>query len=77
MPSVKVFPGEPFERAYRRFKKAVQKSEILDDLRKYEFYEKPSMKNKRRRAAAVKRQQRLVENAAPVTGRVTRKPKTV
>jgi small subunit ribosomal protein S21 len=42
----------------RRFKKAVEKSDILKILREYEAYEKPSERKKRLKAAAVKRWKR-------------------
>lgn len=59
MPSVKLkHPNESFESLLRRFKKAVEKSDILKVLREYEAYEKPSERKKRLRAAAVKRWQR-------------------
>jgi small subunit ribosomal protein S21 len=51
-------PNESFESLLRRFKKAVEKSDILKTLREYEFYEKPSERKKRLKAAAVKRWKR-------------------
>jgi small subunit ribosomal protein S21 len=53
--SVTVRDGEPFEKALRRFKRKVQDSGILDELRKKEFYEKPTTKRKRAKAAAKNR----------------------
>jgi len=50
--------GEGFESLYRRFKKAVERSGILSDLKKYEYYEKPSMRVKRKAAAAIKREEK-------------------
>lgn len=38
--------------ALRKFKKKVQEDGILQELRKREFYEKPSMKRKKAKAAA-------------------------
>jgi small subunit ribosomal protein S21 len=59
MPSVRLkHPNESFESLMRRFKKAVEKSDILKILREYEAYEKPSERNKRLKAAAVKRWKR-------------------
>lgn len=48
-------PGENIESLLKRFKKAVDKSGVLSDLKKHEFYEKPSVKRKRKQAAARKR----------------------
>lgn len=59
MPSVSLkHPNESFESLMRRFKKAVEKSDILKVLRDYEAYEKPSEEKKRKKAAAVKRWKR-------------------
>lgn len=59
MPKVKSYDNEPFEKTLRRFKKAVDKSDILKDLREKEFHEKPSAVRKRKMAAAVKRAQKI------------------
>ena len=48
-------PGESFESLVRRFKKAVEKSGLLADVRKHEFFEKPSVLAKKKSAAARKR----------------------
>lgn len=64
MPSIDVKPGEPFERALRRFKKAVDNANILNDVRERQEYVKPSTKRKRAKAAAVKREARRVSNDA-------------
>ena len=58
MPSVKVKEGEPFDVALRRFKRSCEKAGVLADVRKREFYEKPTQERKRKAAAAVKRQAR-------------------
>jgi small subunit ribosomal protein S21 len=55
MTTVKAKPGESFESLLRRFKKAVDRSGILSDFKKHEFYEKPSVKIKKKREAARKR----------------------
>lgn len=52
---VKAKPGESFEALLKRFKKAVERSGVLADLRKNEYYEKPSVKRKRKQEAARKR----------------------
>ena len=43
------------EKALRKFKKKIQASGILDDLRSKEFYEKPTTARKRKKAAAIAR----------------------
>ena len=52
---VKAKPNESFESLMKRFKKAVERSGILADYKKHEVYEKPSVKRKRKQAAARKR----------------------
>jgi small subunit ribosomal protein S21 len=55
MPGIKVRENEPFENAVKRFKKQVEKAGVLSEVRKREFYEKPSVKKKRKAIAARKR----------------------
>lgn len=55
MPNVRVKENEPFEVAMRRFKRTVEKTGLLTELRAREFYEKPTAERKRKLAAAVKR----------------------
>lgn len=49
--SVEVRNGD-FNYALRKFKKKVQEDGILQELRKREFYEKPSLQRKKAKAAA-------------------------
>lgn len=55
MPTVKVRDNEPFDVALRRFKRSCEKAGILSEVRRREFYEKPTAVRKRKAAAAVKR----------------------
>ena len=55
MPTIRVKENEPFEVALRRFKRTVEKTGLLTELRAREFYEKPTTERKRKLAAAVKR----------------------
>jgi small subunit ribosomal protein S21 len=55
MPIVRVKENEPFDVALRRFKRAVEKTGLLTELRAREFYGKPTAERKRKHAAAVKR----------------------
>ncbi len=55
MPSVKVRENEPFDVALRRFKRSCEKAGVLAEIRRREFYEKPTTERKRKAAAAVKR----------------------
>jgi len=47
--------NEIFDIALRRFKKQVEKSGLLSELKKRQHYEKPSVQRKKKRAAARKR----------------------
>ena len=53
MPSVRLRDNEPFEVALRRFKRTIEKTGLLTELRAREFYEKPTAERKRKLAAAV------------------------
>lgn len=53
--------GENFEKAMRKFKKRVQESGLLNDLRSREFYEKPTTKRKRLKNLAKRRWMKKLE----------------
>ena len=55
MPGIVVKDNESFESALRRFKKQCEKSGVLSEIRKREYYEKPSIKRKKKALAARKR----------------------
>jgi len=42
MPAIRLKENEPFEVAIRRFKRTVEKTGLLTELRAREFYEKPT-----------------------------------
>ncbi len=68
MPSIRIKDNEPFEVALRRFRRSCEKAGVFAEMRRREFYEKPTEVRKRKAAAARKRelkklarlQQRLV-----------------
>ena len=47
--------NEPFDVALRRFKRSCEKAGVLAEVRRREFYEKPTTERKRAKASAVKR----------------------
>jgi small subunit ribosomal protein S21 len=49
----------PFERALRIFRRKCDNAGIVQEVRKREFFEKPTAKRKRKKAAAIKRQQKI------------------
>jgi small subunit ribosomal protein S21 len=55
MPGITIREGDSFEAALKRFKKQCEKAGILSEVRKREAYEKPSVKRKKKAAAARKR----------------------
>ena len=65
MPVIKVRENETFDVALRRFRRSCEKAGILSEVRRREFYEKPTTGRKRAKASAVKRQAKKIarENA--------------
>lgn len=55
MPNVRIREGESLDSAMRRLKRAVEKEGKPKELRKREFFQKPSAIRKRKAAAARKR----------------------
>ncbi|HOK23311.1 MAG TPA: 30S ribosomal protein S21 [Candidatus Hydrothermia bacterium] len=47
MSGVKIREGESFESLLKRFRKVVATDGILQDVKKYQYYEKPSEKKKK------------------------------
>ena len=70
MPAVKVKENEPVDIAIRRFKRACEKAGILADVRKHEFYEKPTGGRRRKKAAAVKRYKKKMSRDSVRTTRL-------
>ena len=55
MPVIKIRENEPFEIAMKRFKKQCEKAGILSELKRREYFDKPSVRKKKKAAAARKR----------------------
>ena len=53
-----------FQRAMTEFKRRIKKAEVLEDLRKHEYYVKPSTKRKLKRMDAIKRKRREENEAS-------------
>ena len=58
MTKVIVETDESFESALRRFKKQIEKSGVLSDLKRHQHYEKPSVRRKRKTLVARKKAKR-------------------
>jgi len=55
MAVIRIRDNEAFEQAFRRFKKACEKSGVLSEVKKREHFEKPSVRKKKKSIAARKR----------------------
>lgn len=55
MSQVKVKDGESLDNALRRFKRQTSRDGVIQEVRKREHYEKPSVKRKKKSEAARKR----------------------
>jgi small subunit ribosomal protein S21 len=55
VPVIKLRDNEPFEVAMKRFKKQCEKAGVLSELKRREYYDKPSVRRKKKAAAARKR----------------------
>lgn len=55
MPSVNIFDKDSFDGGMRRFKRQVERSGILTEMRARMAYEKPTTRRKRLKVAAIKR----------------------
>lgn len=50
-----------FQKALRKFKRKVNESGIIQDYRDRQYYEKPSDKKRKAKKAAIRRQQRALQ----------------
>lgn len=51
-----------YDKALRKFKKKINESGILDDVKKLEYYEKPTTTRKRKKSAAKNRWKKYLES---------------
>ncbi len=70
MPTVRVRDGEGNENALRRFKRSCEKAGVVNEVRRREYYEKPTAERKRKKDAAVKRNQKRVSRDNPLARRM-------
>ena len=57
---IKVRDKENFDRALKRFTKACEKSGLMADIKKHQYYEKPSERRKRRENTARRKMRKLM-----------------
>ncbi|QMU56642.1 MAG: 30S ribosomal protein S21 [Candidatus Mycalebacterium zealandia] len=55
MPGIIVGSSESIDSALKRFKKQVERAGVVSEIRRRQFYEKPSQKRKKKVLAAIKR----------------------
>jgi small subunit ribosomal protein S21 len=62
MTGVRVRDEESFERALKRFNKSCEKAGILSDIKKHQYFEKPSDRRKRKLNQAKRRNRKRSRN---------------
>ena len=62
MKVTKKHKGESYESMMRRFKKGCEKSDIINEVKEREHYEKPSLVRRRARKMAVKKELKRQED---------------
>lgn len=63
MAKIEVRKEESIDKALRKFKSKIRKEGILEEMKRREFYEKPSQRKRREKAQAVKREKRRQREA--------------
>jgi small subunit ribosomal protein S21 len=58
MPKIEIKKGEDLEKALRKFKMKLRHEGIMEDMKKREFYEKPSERKRRELETARRREQK-------------------
>lgn len=58
MSEIKIGENESLDNALRRFKRQLQKSGVMKEARRHEFYDKPSVRKKKKAQSARKRKTR-------------------
>jgi small subunit ribosomal protein S21 len=63
MPKIEIRKGEDLERALRKFKTKLRHEGIMDEMKKREFYEKPSQRRRKEVEDAKRREVRRRKDA--------------
>ncbi len=58
MAKVELRKDDSIDKALKKFKSKIRKEGILEEMKRREFYEKPSQRRRREKAQAVKRERR-------------------
>jgi len=62
--TVEVHDNADINKSLRKLKKKMEESKVLEDVRKKEYYEKPSAQRKRAKAAAKARYRKKIEKSS-------------
>lgn len=63
MPKIEIKKGEELEKVLRKFKTRMRYEGVLDEMKKREFYEKPSQRKRKDAEAAKRREHRRRRDA--------------
>jgi small subunit ribosomal protein S21 len=63
MPKIEIRKGEDLEKALRKFKTKLRHEGMLDEMKKREFYEKPSQRRRKEKEQAKRREVRRRKEA--------------
>ena len=63
MPKIEIRKGEDLEKALRKFKTRLRHEGLIDEMKKREFYEKPSQRRRKDEEAARRRETRRRKEA--------------
>jgi len=63
MSKIEIRKGEELEKALRKFKTKLRREGVMDELKKREFYEKPSERRRKKEEAARRREKRRQREA--------------
>ena len=58
MSKIEIRKGEGLEKALRKFKTKLRREGLMDEIKKREFYEKPSQRRRKKEEAARRRERR-------------------
>ena len=63
MPKIEIRKGEDLEKALRKFKTRLRHEGLIDEMKKREFYEKPSQRRRKEEETARRRETRRRKDA--------------
>jgi small subunit ribosomal protein S21 len=61
MPTIKPQEGEPLEATLKKFKRQCMQAGILSEVKKREYYDKPSVRRKKKEEAARKKRAKALK----------------